>query len=196
MIATTFYKLTFISEPYSLFYSGRSRKIVDWVCECGNIGKSIYSPKSNNYPHSCSGCKSLIFTDVFKAKKMRGSYRSMLKRCYEKPHQAYKYYGGKGIKVCDDWLKGGFPVFYKDMEGDWFEGATLDRLKNNKDYYKHNCRWATMAIQQRNKDCVKVTEKDVLFIRASNLKQQQLADMFGVRSGTISRIKNFKRWKI
>jgi hypothetical protein len=64
----------------------------------------------------------------------------MVYRCSNKKDKKYKYYGGRGIKVCPRWLS--FEMFYKDM-GERPKGTTLDRLNGNGNYEPKNCRWAT-----------------------------------------------------
>lgn len=186
-------KIAIVSEPYSKLYAGRIRRFVKGRCECGKEVEVIYSPNSQKYPMSC-GCVKLVFKDKEKASKMRSSYRSMKDRCYDEKHDAYRWYGAKGVKVCDRWLEG-FKFFYEDMEASWFLGGQIDRFPDTKgDYKPENTRWATPTEQQRNKSNVLKLE-DVQFIRSSNLLQRELAEMFDVQGSTISRIKNFKRWQ-
>src|SRR6266446_5602858 len=82
------------------------------------------------------------------------SWKDMRKRCYNPNQRAYKWYGGKGIEVCDRWLNN-FDNFVRDMLPTYFEGGTLDRIDNDKDYYKENCQWSTMSEQQLNRGNVK-----------------------------------------
>lgn len=72
-------------------------------------------------------------------------------RCLSPKHKAYPAYGGRGITVCEKWLK--FENFLKDM-GERPEGKTLDRKDNDKGYYKGNCRWATSDEQYDNRGSV------------------------------------------
>lgn len=75
-------------------------------------------------------------------------WMDMIRRCYKPYRKDYKRYGGRGIKVCKRWLKS-FSNFYKDM-GDKPKGHTLDRIDNNANYSKENCKWSTIKQQNRN----------------------------------------------
>ncbi len=75
------------------------------------------------------------------------SWASMLVRCYNPKRSSYKWYGAKGITVCDEWHT--FENFLRDM-GVRPDGMTLDRKDNALGYSKDNCRWADATTQARN----------------------------------------------
>ena len=69
-------------------------------------------------------------------------------RCEDKDHRFYARYGGRGIEVCSEW-SGSFENFFKDM-GDC-GSLTLDRIDNDRGYFKENCRWVDQKTQSNNR---------------------------------------------
>jgi hypothetical protein len=76
------------------------------------------------------------------------SWNWMMSRCFDSWNASYPRYGGRGITVCKRWLT--FNNFYADM-GDRPEGLTLERIDNDGNYEPGNCKWATVAEQNRNR---------------------------------------------
>jgi hypothetical protein len=76
------------------------------------------------------------------------SWQAMKRRCYNEKNDNYRYYGGRGIKVCDNWINS-FTNFFEDM-GERPKGYTLDRIDPYGNYEPSNCRWATYKQQSNN----------------------------------------------
>ena len=99
----------------------------------------------------------MSFTPTYK------SWDSMKDRCLRAGHSSYKNYGGRGISVCERWMK--FENFLSDM-GLRPEGKTLDRIDNNGNYEPGNCRWSSATEQHRNTRAVVLSEEIVRLARA------------------------------
>jgi len=78
------------------------------------------------------------------------SWANMITRCTNPNFKDWKYYGGRGITVCEEW-RNSFAAFLRDM-GPKPKGTSVDRFPNNTGNYEPgNCRWATPFEQQHNK---------------------------------------------
>lgn len=86
-------------------------------------------------------------------------YHQMIHRCYNPKRNVYWRYGEKGIKVDIRWLD--FELFLEDMESSYFEGATLDRIDNDKGYSKENCRWISIDEQRFNRNIFSNASKTI-----------------------------------
>lgn len=121
-----------------------------WLCMCNQCGtwrllpaRILLSPKLN----VCKCSKRAWGRHGMTGTKAYITWVSMRSRCENPKNIGYKDYGGRGIKVCKRWQR--FENFYLDM-GEPPRGHSLDRINNDGDYKRSNCRWATPKEQGEN----------------------------------------------
>jgi len=108
-------------------------------------------------------------------------------------------YGGRGIKVCEEW-KDNFKLFYDFcINHRWEKGLTIDRKNNNGNYEPSNIRFITQQANCQNRRQGKLTENKIRRIRYFLIEGKQkikwIANFFNVAQPTISNIKNYKTWQ-
>ena len=123
------------------------------VCDCGAFKEVLRCSLTAGRTHSC-GCASKgrgrkKNTESLSDHPLWSVWNGMLQRCNNPKAVNYKYYGAKGVKVCEAWLA--FKVFAKDIPERPSKEYTLDRIDVTGDYEPDNCRWATWKEQAANK---------------------------------------------
>ena len=110
-------------------------------------------------------------------------WHSMYCRCYYSTTNQFKNYGGKGIKVCEDWKHcQGFVNFYNwAINNGYSDKLTLDRIDNEKDYCPENCRWSTLKEQSNHR-----TNNVFYKYKGETKTSKQWCDEYGISQTTLN----------
>jgi predicted transcriptional regulator len=130
---------------------------VKCVCDCGSIKNYIKGNLNSGNTTNC-GCeknKKLIERSTkhnMRKSKIYYIYSHIKSRCYNPKTSSYKWYGAKGIKVCDEWLgENGFINFYNwAISNGYKDGLSIERIDIDKNYCPQNCTWIDVLKQHEN----------------------------------------------
>ncbi len=153
-----FGSLTAVSPTHRTLSSGRRMPAWSLKCDCGKIVVAMTVNLQKGHHQSCGCRRGELIASHYEGdthKPEYSVYRQMLDRCYLTTAPNFKWYGGKGVTVCERWRRGtneltGFQTFMADM-GPRPDGLTLDRIDPFEPYRPDNCRWASWAEQAQNK---------------------------------------------
>ena len=160
-------------------------------CSCGNEDFADASNIKNGRIKSC-GCKQRLKKVKYTDSPLYIVWIDMRGRCNTPTHRAYKWYGGRGIMICERWSD--YEKFYEDMNDGYSKGLEIDRIDFNGNYEPSNCRWATRKQQMRNRRGVKLNEEKAAEIRSSNIRTGVLSEMYNVSKNVIRGIRKGTVW--
>lgn len=170
------------------------------ICDCGNeCNKSIKTLFKQGI--SSCGCYQTEYNNSAKTERrtenhpylhtrLYSIWLGMKKRCFNKNSRAYKWYGSKGIIVCDSW-KNRFINFYEwSIKNGYSDDLTIDRIDSNGNYEPSNCRWIPWSDQNNNK-----TTSKILRYQGENISAIDLSRKYNICYTTlIGRLK--RGWSV
>lgn len=155
-------------------------------CECGLGSPFLGTYLRTGTTKSC-GCLRRDMAAIKKYKHGLGQspemtvWCSMIQRCHNSNHIHYRYYGGRGIRVCTEW-KDSFKQFHDDMGPRPTPHHQLDRIDNSVGYSAKNCRWAT-----RNENCRNRRGNRLIEYNGETKTIAEWAELIGMRTDTLKR---------
>lgn len=132
-----------------------------WLCrcDCGNECERIVSQlrKRNNHSCGCSAKEHLKdmaeknVTHGMSKTRLYNCYKGMMSRCYREKDIHYNAYGGRGIKICDEWKNNSKAFIDWALANGYQDDLTIERINVNGNYEPSNCTWIPMKEQYKNK---------------------------------------------
>lgn len=168
-----------------------------WLCkcDCGNVvSVRGYSLRSGN-TQSC-GCLQkdtnleLRQTHGMTKTRIYNTWKGMRQRCSSPSTSCYRYYGGRGITVCDEWQN--FEPFYQwAISNGYANNLTIDRIDVNGNYEPSNCRWITLKEQQKN-----TRRNHLITFNGETKTLNEWAEQLGISHTTLLDRLNYPNWSI
>lgn len=184
-----FGKLTIVQEttPH-VTPCGTIRRSFVCKCDCGNVVvRRLGAFRKKDVNHSC-GCLDIErianlnrkYTKEQTNSFLYSTWHGMKQRCYDSNNSHYKYYGDKGILVCDEWLDDYISFYNWSLSNGASKEFTLDRINVNGNYEPSNCRWVDAITQANNKNKNRLIEYN-----GERLSVMQWSRKTGIKEATI-----------
>lgn len=152
-----------------------------WLCqcECGTVKLVDGDTLRRGTSTGCLKCRTHFVKHGKSNEKIYWVWHGMIQRCEYPNSKFYKNYGGRGVKVCEEWHE--FKPFYDwAMANGYQQGVEIDRMNVDGNYEPSNCQWITHKAQQSNKTCNRIIEFNGILQTL-----QQWADSLGIKSNTL-----------
>lgn len=174
--------------------SGNGHTMYMWRCRCDCGNEKLVTPSVlKRHPQEFCGrdCKNKQATRVknVENKTRHGGsktrlyriYHGMKDRCTNENTSYYRYYGARGISVCDEWCND--YIAFRDwaLANGYTDELTIDRIDCNGDYCPDNCRWVTMKVQQNNR-----TNNHLISYNGETHTISEWSEITGIRVGVIN----------
>jgi len=162
-------------------FDGIANKHSRWICkcDCGTIKSVEVSTLKSGKSAGCAKCRKPYIKHGMSNEKIYGVWHGMIQRCENKNAKAYPNYGGRGIKVCEEWHE--FTTFYDwAINSGYGNEVEIDRINVNGNYEPENCRWITHKAQQSNK-----RNNTIITYNGFAKTLSEWANTLGIKSNTL-----------
>ena len=171
------------------------------VCDCGTEKVIIGGNLAGGRTKSCGCLSSEASSERATIHGRSGSsefaaWSTMLARCSNQNASSWPNYGGRGISVCERWRLS-FESFMSDMGERTSPTHSIDRIDNDGNYERGNCRWATSKQQAMNRRSSKLTPLAAILVKQLALrgaKHRSLAYAFGIAETYVTSVIHGSSW--
>lgn len=171
----------------------KKKRYFQCKCDCGNIRNVRFVALRAGTIKSC-GClrdeqnRTVAVTHGKNKTRLYSIWHGMKQRCLNPNLKGYKYYGGRGIKVCKTWLE--FEGFYDwAVNNGYNKNLTIERIDVNGNYEPHNCEWIPMENQSKN-----TRRTTIIEFNGTSLCVAEWARKIGISNSAMQ--KRIKNWPI
>ena len=178
------------------YVSPKGYRGINWECIC-NCGKTVVVRACNlrsGTSESC-GCKRVKYPNKLihggKDTKLYNVWTSIKQRCLNSNSKPFPDYGGRGIKICDEWMSDFIAFFDWAIDNGYIDGLSIDRIDNDGYYCPDNCRWVSSTVQQNNK-----RNNHILTYNGESLTMSQWSQRTGIKYSKLKDRINKCGWSI
>jgi hypothetical protein len=173
------------------------------ACDCGGTTTNRVKQLNQRENPSC-GCARFGPRGPYTTKdgrieriRLRSIFGKMRSRCYKPSVWGYKNYGGRGIRICDEWYSSTKTFVEWAQQSGYQLGLQIDRIDNNGNYEPSNCRWVDAKTNNRNRRSTVITydiAKDIKDRLFGGQRPCDIAKELGLKPHIIYNIKNNGAW--
>lgn len=175
-------------------YIGRSK----WrcLCACGRETIAGSGHLKSGHTKSCGCWKLQRISETHKTHggtktRLYNTWQKMRERCNKPTDKNFNRYGGRGIKVCEEWEQS-FERFQEWAQTNGYaDDLTIDRIDNDKGYNPENCRWATEKQQSNNR-----RSNRLITFNGQTKTLAEWSDILGMKPRTITRRLDKWGWNV